>query len=76
MIQFARVAAVIALVVYAGVLATPKGREPLPVRAIQRAIAKARGTPLQTPDEGAPVPVSRRLAAFTLVIAAFILAVV
>ena len=73
MFQFARVVVVTGLVVWAAVLATPKGRTPLVLKPILKLLRRQEG-----PSAGArpePVSAARRLSAFLLVVAAFILAV-
>ena len=71
--QVARVTIVIALVIYAAILVTPKGRTPLALRAIRKLFQKANGAGVA--DAGEPVSVTRRLIAFGLVILAFAIAV-
>lgn len=71
--EFARVVIVIGLVIWAAVLATPKGRPPLALRAIQKMLGKAAG---MAPPEVQSVSSSRRLIAFAMVIVAFVIAVI
>ena len=73
MIQFARVVVVIGLVIWAAVLATPKGRTPLALRAIQKMFGRTAGI---AQPEIQPVSTGRRLVAFGLVLVAFIIAVI
>ncbi len=69
--------AVIALVVVAAVLATPKNKVPLALRGILRIVRKdsgAKGPESRRPAD--PVPAWKRLLAFALVVIAFVLATV
>lgn len=63
-------AAVIALVIWAGVLATPPGRLPIALRALRRSLGMAAGQ-----DEIKP-SAAKRLAAFLLVLIALALAMI
>lgn len=71
MIQFVRVVIVIGLVIWAAVLATPKGRTPLALRAIQKLFVRTAGV---AQPEVQPVGAGRRLVAFFLIVVAFVLA--
>lgn len=69
--QFLRVVVVIALVVWAAVLATPKGRTPLALRGIQKLLRRTNEIP---ENQVQPVGVKRRLIAFLMVLAALAIA--
>lgn len=71
-IELARVVFVIALVVVAAVLATPPGRLPLALRGLMKIVRKDVG--LNVANERTAAPLGKRIAAFALVIIAFIIA--
>jgi len=75
LIQIARVAAVIGLVVWAAVLVTPKGRLPLAVRGLARMLRRDAGAPAAQ-DDGKPVSGLRRFAAFLIILLAALLAII
>ena len=62
---------VVALLLIAAVLATDKNRLPIALRGLRRVL----GGSSKPPGENVPVSRSRRLLAFVLVLAAFVLAV-
>ena len=72
MLQFARVVAVIGLVIWAGVLATPEGRTPLALKGLRKLLGQAQGN---CGEDVPKVGLKRRLAAFLLVLAAFAIAI-
>ena len=73
--QIAKVAAVIGLVVWAAVLATPPGRLPLALRGLAKIMR--RDSPQGAPaDNGRPASAGRRVAAFFLILLAIALAVI
>ena len=74
--QIVRICAVIALVCIAAALATPKGRLPLALRGLAKMLRQD-AVPALPSQQGAdqPVPLARRLLAFTLVLLAMLLAV-
>ena len=74
-IQIARVAVVIGLVVWAAVLVTPKGRLPLAVRGLARMLRKDAGSPASS-DDIKPVSGVRRFFAFLLVLLAALVAII
>ncbi len=74
-IQFLRVVVVLALLIVAAVLATPKGRLPLALRGVYRIMKRDRGEEVPEIPE-AKAPLSRRLLAFVLVLLAVVLALV
>lgn len=69
--QFFRVVVVTGLVIWAAVLATPKGRPPIALRAIRKMLGKS-----APPGEETEVGVRRRIIAFFLVLAALAIALV
>lgn len=71
--ELASVVAVMALVLAAAALCTPRGRTPLALRGIQKLLRKDSGA---LPSGKAPekVPLWRKLTAFALVLLAFVLA--
>jgi hypothetical protein len=69
MSELIRVVAVVALLGVAAAIATPKGRLPLALRGLQRALGKT-----ATETAGARVSGQRRLLAFLLIVAAVVLA--
>lgn len=72
-LQLARMLVVLALVVIAAALATPKGRIPLALRGVLRVLKKDHNL---KDDEAAKVaPMWKRLVAFLLVLVALTLAV-
>jgi len=71
-LQIVRICLVIALVVVAAILSTPRGRVPLALRGVLRILRKDRA--LAPPPSPEPVPGWKKLLAFVLVILAFILA--
>ena len=75
-LQVARLVAVVALVCAAAALATPKGRLPLALRGLAKMLRQD-AVPALPSQQGAdqPVPLARRLLAFTLVLLAMLLAV-
>ncbi|MBQ7234892.1 MAG: hypothetical protein IJS36_05755 [Kiritimatiellae bacterium] len=68
-LQIARISAVVALLGAAAALASPKGRLPIALRGIRRALGRA-----DAAAHDAPVPAWRRAAAFALALAAVVLA--
>ena len=76
-LQIAKLAAVIGLVVWAALLATPPGRLPLALRGLAKIMRRdspsAQGAPA---DNGRPASAVRRIAAFFLVLLAAALALI
>ncbi len=72
-LQIARMLVVLALVVVAAALATPKGRIPLALRGVLRVLKKDRN--LKDDDTPKTAPTWKRLVAFLLVLVALLLAV-
>ena len=72
-VQVARLVAVVALLVGAAILATPRGRLPLALRGVWRMMQKDRAANAAAPGE-ARVGAWRRLLAFLMVAAAIALA--
>ena len=72
-LQVARLVAVVALLVGAALLATPRGRLPLALRGVWRIMRRDRGESVASPGE-ARASAWRRLLAFLMVIAAVVLA--
>ncbi|MBO6067284.1 MAG: hypothetical protein J6P80_03935 [Kiritimatiellae bacterium] len=70
--ELASVTAVMALVLAAAALATPKGRVPLALRGIKKILKRDSGDPDGAKAE--PAPLLRRLTALALVVLAFWLA--
>ena len=68
-LQIARLVAVVALLVAAALVATPKGRLPLALRGIMRTMRRDGAIPCAAPCE-ARVAASRKVRAFFLVVAA------
>lgn len=68
-----QVVVVMALVVTAAVLATPKGRLPLALRGLANLLRRDSGAAVPR-ETKAVVPVRKRLLAFLLVVLAFLLA--
>jgi len=73
--ELLRVVAVIAVVVVAAALATPKGRLPLALRGVLAVLRKDAGT-TGTNGTAGSVPGWKRLVAFALVLLAVLLAVI
>jgi len=73
--QFARLVAVLAILVVAAALATPKGRLPLALRGVLAILKKDTGTAATNGTQGT-VSVWKRLLAFVLVLVAVLLAVI
>jgi len=71
-IELVRMILVIALVIAAAALATPKGRLPLALRGLMKIMRKDTGREVTARTDG--VPTWKRLIAFVLVILAFFLA--
>ena len=69
-----RMILVLALVIVAAALATPKNRVPLALRGILRILRKDKGMSASQPP--APVPAWKRLLAFVLIILAAALALI
>ncbi len=72
-LQLARMLVVLALVVIAAALATPKGRIPLALRGVLRVLKKDRN--LKDDETPKVAPMWKRLVAFLLVLVALALAV-
>jgi len=73
--QFLRVTAVVALLAFAALAATPRGRIPLALRGLMRIMKKDRGIqPPQDGDKENKAPLWKRLLAFVLAVAAAVLA--
>jgi len=73
--ELIRVIVIIALVVFAAALATPKGRMPLALRGLQRILRKDRGL-AAAPVETTPPSPLRRLLSFVLILIAIALALI
>ena len=73
-LNFIRMILVLALVIVAAALATPKNRVPLALRGILRILRKDKGMSASQPP--APVPAWKRLLAFVLIILAAALALI
>jgi len=73
--ELIRVIVIIALVVFAAALATPKGRMPLALRGLQRILRKDRGL-AAAPVETTPASPLRRLLSFVLILIAIALALI
>ena len=73
LLQTARIAAVIGLVVWAAVLATPPGRLPLAVRGLAKLLRRDAGGEAAAEERQASA--SRRFAAFMLVLLAALVAI-
>ena len=72
-----RFVAVIALLGFAAMLVTAKGRLPLALRGIRKILRKDAGRPAEAPETtAAAIPAWRRGLAFVLVLLAFLVAVV
>jgi len=74
-VQIARLLAVLALLVGAAAVATPKGRLPLALRGVAKIPRKDLGTPV-TNETGGTVSGWKRLLAFALVLLAALLALI
>ena len=73
--QIVRLVAVVALLVFAAVLATPPGRLPLALRGVYKIMKRDRSMPDRPPSSSPPSALRRGLA-FLLVLAAVALCVV
>jgi len=72
--QLARLVFVMILVAVAAALATPPGRLPLALRGLKRLLARDAGASVS--EEKRTVSVGRRVAAFALIVLAFVLCIV
>lgn len=72
--QLLRVVLVIALVIWAAVLVTPKGRLPLALRGVLKILRRDRNLPPQ--NEIKPPSAAKRFCAFLLVLLALLIAIV
>ncbi len=74
-LELIRLVAVLALVIFAAALATPKGRLPLALRGVLK-ILKRDGLKAADIQDVQPVSTARRFVAFLLVLVAVVLAVI